>query len=282
MREPLDAPTPLRPQPPAAGLSLVADSAPPRDRTRSPAPLRVVVAHGEPLARAGLRALLETSGRAEFQVVATAASGEEAVAATRDLRPDVVVLDLKLPGPAGLRVMRRIRADAEARSTEVGVLLLMDVVSDGVVVDALRAGARGLLGPDAAPEELVEALCTLAAGRAALAPSVAGGLIDAVLARPERLDPRPDELAELTDREREIMALVGWGLSNHEIAHRLVISPATARTHVSRAMVKLHAQDRAQLVTLAYQCGLVTAGDPVGRRAAARQIAGHPTSAVAA
>jgi DNA-binding NarL/FixJ family response regulator len=244
------------------------------------APLRVLVAHGERLARAGLRAILEAGAEDAVEVVAVAAGGAEAVAAARDLRPDVAVIDAGLDGLDGLQVTRQILADAEP--ARIGILLLMTPDDDRAVSEALRAGARALLTRDVAPEELLRGLRTVADGEALLAPSITQCLIDALLARPEHLDTRPDHLDELTDREREVMALVAWGLTNREIAERLVVSPATAKTHVSRAMIKLHAHDRAQLAVLAYQSGLVTAGDPAGRSAAARRIAGQVPRVVAA
>jgi DNA-binding NarL/FixJ family response regulator len=278
----MSQPAPFPTMTAAPALTLVRDP----DGGRAPrgapavAPLRVLVAHGERLARAGLRALLEASAEDAVEVVAVAAGGAEAVAAARDLRPDVAILDAELGGLDGLEATRRILADAEPGG--IGILLLIGPGDDRAVAPALRAGARAILTRDVAPDELLRGLRTVAGGEALLAPSIAQRLIDALLARPEHLDARPGHLDELTDREREVMALVAWGLTNREIAERLVVSPATAKTHVSRAMLKLHAHDRAQLAVLAYQSGLVTAGDPAGRHAAARRIAGQLPPVVAA
>jgi DNA-binding NarL/FixJ family response regulator len=249
------------------------------------APIRVVIAHGDGLARAGLRALLG-AGTADIDVLAMAASGDEVAAAARELRPDVVIMDIGLPGRDGLQVVRQVLAEADTQTEtsagRVAILLLLGAERDGAACGALRAGARGLLGTDAEPDELVRAVRTVAGGEAVLAPRFAGYLIDEVLAHPEHLDSRPAQLDELTDREREVMALVAWGLSNHEIAERLIVSPATAKTHVSRAMLKLHAHDRTRLAVLAYQSGLVTAGNPAATSAATQRIAGRATHAAAA
>jgi DNA-binding NarL/FixJ family response regulator len=245
-----------------------------RDRRRavpSVASLRVLVAVGDGLTRAGLQALLETGADPGVCVVGAAGSGEAAIVAVHELAPDVVLMDAALAGCDELDVLRQIVADCGPDG--VRVLLLMDAQSDEGVMRALRAGARGLLGKDAGPAELVRAVQAVAAGEALLGPSIARRLIDAILSRPERLDTRPERLEQLTDREREITSLVAWGLSNDEIAERLVISPATVRTHVSRAMLKVHAHDRAQLAALAYQSGLVTAGHDAAASAPAPRIA---------
>jgi DNA-binding NarL/FixJ family response regulator len=231
-------------------------------------PIRALVAHHESLARAGLRALLEAHAIPPVDVVAVAATGDEAVALALELRPDVVVID---GGLDGVEVTRRIRAVA----SEAGVLLMLGDESDAAVFEALRAGAGGLLTTATSSEDLVRAVAAVAAGEALLAPSIARRLIEDLVARPERLRAHPEQLDELTDREREVMALVAAGLSNHQIAERLIISPATAKTHVSRAMVKLHAHDRAQLAVLAYQTGLVFAGGARAAAAAAHRITGR-------
>jgi DNA-binding NarL/FixJ family response regulator len=207
-------------------------------------PLRVLIADPQGLVRAGLRALLEREP--DLCVVAEAASAEEAVATAG--RADVVLLDLDLPPAGGIAVARRLPG---AR-----VLMLMPPDSDAVLA-TLRAGAGGLLAKDAAPEELVSAVRVVAAGETLLAPRFARRVVADVLARPERPRRSASELEELTAREREVVALVACGLSNQEIAERLVVTRATAKTHVSRALCKLHARDRAQLVVLAYEAGLV-------------------------
>jgi DNA-binding NarL/FixJ family response regulator len=218
----------------------------------SPAPLRLLIADGQGLVRAGLRALLEQ--QPGLRVVADAATGDEAVAAAERTCPDVVLLDLDLPPAGGVAATRRIHGTP--------VVLLMPPGSDDAVFAALRAGARGLILKDAAPEELVSAVYAAAAGEAPLAPRFARRVVADLLARPERLGPAPAQLEELTAREREVVALVAYGLSNQEIAERLVVTRATAKTHVSRALCKLHARDRAQLVALAYEAGLVRPVEP--------------------
>ncbi len=218
-----------------------------------PDPLRIVVAEGHGLVRAGLRALLER--QEGMRVAAEAATGEDAVAATREVRPDVVLIDMDLPGGGGLATAQRILDDTEAPASHVVMLITSE--SDEAVFGALRAGATGLLPKDADPEDLVRAVRAVAAGDAPLAPSLARRLVADFLARPERLRSTSEQLDELTAREREVVGLVACGLSNEEIAEQLVVTRATAKTHVSRALCKLNARDRAQLVILAYEAGLV-------------------------
>jgi DNA-binding NarL/FixJ family response regulator len=220
--------------------------------TDSAAPYRVLIAEPEALFRAGLRFLLERQGLA---VVAEVATGADAVAAVVGERPDVVLLDVGLPEGGGIEAARQIVAAGGTR-----VLMLLDGGGDDAVFAALRAGASGLLLKDADPETLAEAVRVVAAGGTFLAPSLASRLVADFLSRPERLHSTPEELEELTAREREVVALVACGLSNEEIAERLVVTRATAKTHVSRALCKLHARDRAQLVVLAYETGLVRPG----------------------
>jgi DNA-binding NarL/FixJ family response regulator len=236
-----------------------------RARTES---LRVLIAEGQGLVRAGIRALLDR--QAGVSVTAVASTSEEAEAAARETRPDVVVMDLDLPGTGGMSVTRRIVA--EDPRAAIPVVMLMTSESDEAVFGALRAGATGLLLKDADPAELVAAVRAAANGDAVLAPALARRVIADFLARPERMSCTPEELEELTDREREVMALVACGLSNEEIAERLVVTRSTAKTHVSRALCKLRARDRAQLVVLAYEAGLVRPGTP--RLDAARVAAG--------
>ncbi len=187
-------------------------------------------------------------------VVGEAADGKSAVELATRERPDVVLMDIRMPGLDGIEATRRIAADP--RLENVRVVILTTFETDEYVFDALRAGASGFLVKDTDPEELLRAVRVVARGDALLAPSVTRRLIADVVARSPAPRPAP-ELEELTPREREILILVGGGLSNDEIADRLGISPATAKTHVSRILGKLAARDRAQLVVIAYESGLV-------------------------
>jgi DNA-binding NarL/FixJ family response regulator len=219
--------------------------------------IRVLLADDQPLVRAGLRVLFE--GEQDIAVGGEAANGEEVVSLARHTRPDVVLMDIRMPGLDGLEATRQIAADEQLAA--VKVLILTTFESDQYVFEALRAGASGFLLKDAEPTELLQAVRVVAAGDALLSPSVTRRLIGEFLAAPEHHRSPPEQLDVLTEREREIMALVAKGLSNDEIAELLTISPATVKTHVSRAMVKLDARDRAQLVVLAYETGLVLAGE---------------------
>jgi len=219
-------------------------------------PIRVLIAEGQGLVRAGFRVLLERQDG--FSVVDEAATGDEAVTVAVQTRPDVVLMDSALPGLDGLEATRRILAELGSGQTRVAMLMTSE--SDEAVFGALRAGATGLLLKDADPDDLVDAVRVVADGEALLGPSLALRLVADFLSRPERLRSTPEQLEELTAREREIVVLVACGLSNEEIAERLVITRATAKTHVSRALCKLHARDRAQLVVLAYEAGLVHPG----------------------
>jgi DNA-binding NarL/FixJ family response regulator len=211
--------------------------------------VRVLVAEGHALVRAGLRALLESGGR--ISVVGEASTGEEAVTEARRLRPDVVLLDATLPGLNCVEATTRMLADPG-----VAVMLLAATEQDERIFATLRAGARGLLLKDTEPAELVRAIALLARGDALLSPSLARRLIDELASAPDPQVVSSELLDELTPREREVVALVACGLSNPDIAERLVISPATSKTHVSRAMLKLGAHDRAQLVVFAFHAGL--------------------------
>jgi DNA-binding NarL/FixJ family response regulator len=211
-------------------------------------PVRVLVAHGQALVRAGLRALLEAAQR--ITVVGEASTGEDAVALARRLRPDVVMIDMRLPGLDSVEATGRMSAQEG-----VAVMLLTD--NEERIVAGLRAGATGLLLTDTEPAELERALEAVAQGEARVSPGLTRRLIAELTARPEPTAPSSELLDELTARERDVVALVGHGLGNDEIAERLVVTPATAKTHVSRAMVKLHAHDRAKLVVFAYEAGLV-------------------------
>jgi DNA-binding NarL/FixJ family response regulator len=216
--------------------------------------IRVVLADDQALVRAGFRLLLDTEDG--FEVCGEAADGAEAVRLARTLRPDVVVMDVRMPGMDGLAAARQITSDRALDGLRVLMLTTFDV--DEYVFEALRSGASGFLLKDTEPVELLRALRVVAAGEALLAPTVTRRLISEFVSRPEQRRLDTSVLTELTDREREVLALVAGGLSNDEIAAHLVISPATARTHVSRILTKLGARDRAQLVVLAYESGLVT------------------------
>jgi DNA-binding NarL/FixJ family response regulator len=218
--------------------------------------VRVALIDDQALLRAGLRALLDAEDGIE--VVGEAGDGEQAVALVREQRPDVVLMDIRMPGVDGLEATRRIAADPELAGVKVVVLTTFEV--DEYVFEGLRAGAAGFLLKEADPEEIVRAVRVVAEGESLLSPSVTRRVVETFAGGAAPTGPAVSGLDELTEREAEIVSLVGTGLSNGEIAERLVISPATARTHVSRAMLKLGARDRAQLVVFAYEAGLVTPG----------------------
>jgi DNA-binding NarL/FixJ family response regulator len=219
-------------------------------------PLHVVLADDQVMIRSGLRALL--ASEPDLQVVAEADDGTQALAAARTYHPDVIVMDIRMPVLDGVGATRAIAADPGL--TGVRVLILTTFDEDALVFDAIRAGAAGYLLKDADPADLIRGIRAVAAGDSLLAPQAARRLITAFATTPASTAPPPAALSVLTDREREIVSLVGRGLSNDEIADWLTISPATARTHVSRAMTKLAARDRAQLVIFAYESGLVRPG----------------------
>ncbi|MFI9075239.1 response regulator [Streptomyces sioyaensis] len=217
--------------------------------------IRVLLADDQLLVRAGFKALLDA--QPDIGVVAEAADGEQALAAVREHRPDIVLMDIRMPVVDGLAATRRITGDPQL--AEVKVVMLTTFELDEYVFEALRSGASGFLVKDTEPDELLRAVRAVVAGDALLSPGVTRRLIAEFAARSK--EPAvAGALSELTEREREVMALVGIGLSNDEIARRLVVSPLTAKTHVSRTMVKLGARDRAQLVVLAYESGLVRPG----------------------
>ena len=222
--------------------------------------VRVLLADDQALVRAGFGALIEAEDGLE--VAGTAADGAEALALARETVPDVVLMDVRMPVMDGLEATAQITADPALAGTRVLVLTTFEL--DEYVFGALRAGASGFLLKDVEPAELVAAIRVVAAGEALLAPRVTRRLIEAYVAQPAPARPaaeyEPDALADLTAREREVLALVGAGLSNHEIAERLVVSPLTAKTHVSRVLMKTGCRDRAQLVVLAYESGLVVPG----------------------
>ena len=217
----------------------------------------VVLADDQVLLRAGLRALLDAEP--DITVLGEASDGREALTIVRDLHPDVVLMDIRMPGTDGLEATRLIAAEPTLAGTKVVVLTTFDL--DEYVFEAIRAGASGFLVKDTEPTELLRAVRAVAAGDALLSPRVTRRLIGEFASRSRPCaGPAAERLAPLTEREREVVALVGEGLSNDEIADRLVVSPSTAKTHVSRAMVKLQVRDRAHLVVLAYESGLVRPG----------------------
>jgi len=216
--------------------------------------IRVAVADDQALVRLGLRVLLETED--DMTLVGEAEDGRAAIELVRRTRPDVVLMDVRMPVLDGIEALRTIAADRRLAGTRVIVLTTFEL--DEYVFESLRAGASGFLIKDTEPAELLHAVRVVARGESLLSPTVTRRVIgEFVVKRARRPVPHP-HLGTLTDREREVVALVAEGLSNEEIAQRLVVSPATARTHVSRAMVKLHARDRAQLVVFAFQSGLAT------------------------
>ena len=220
--------------------------------TRSP--ITVLLADDEGLVRSGFKLLLDVED--DVTVVGEATNGREAVDGARAFRPDVVLMDIRMPKLDGIAATREISATPGLES--VRVLMLSTYDSDAYVFDALQAGASGFLLKDAGPAELLHAIRVVAAGDALLAPRITRRLISEFTVRRAAAAVADERLSVLTDREREVLALVGRGLSNDEIGAELFLSPATARTHVSHAMVKLGARDRAQLVVIAYQTGVVT------------------------
>lgn len=217
--------------------------------------IRVLLADDQALVRSGFRVLLERGDGIE--VVGEVSNGVEAIERVRAERPDVVLMDIRMPVVDGLEATRRIASDPEL--ADVRVIMLTTYEVDEYVFDSLDAGASGFLLKDVDPDDLRAAVRVVAAGDALLSPRVTRSLISEFTSRPGRKRHSPEELVELTEREREVMGAVATGMSNEEIAAHLVISPATAKTHVSRILSKLGARDRAQLVVMAYECGLVRA-----------------------
>ena len=217
--------------------------------------IRVLLADDQELVRAGFQALLDA--QPGIEVVGSAADGREAVELARKLRPDVILMDIRMPVLDGLEATHEIASDSKLNRVRIVILTTFGL--DEYVFDAIRAGAAGFLVKDTKPADLIEAVRVVAGGEALLSPSVTRTLIAEFAARAKQ-PPSSAVLDELTDREREVMALAAGGLSNEQIAERLVVSVATAKTHVSRAMVKLGVRDRAQLVVLAYETGLVRPG----------------------
>jgi DNA-binding NarL/FixJ family response regulator len=213
----------------------------------------VVLAEDQPMVRAGFRALLDSRG--DIDVVGEAATGVEALEQVRTLRPDVVVMDIRMPGMDGIEATRRLSADPALSHTRVLVLTTFEL--DEYVFGALDAGASGFLLKGGEPSDLVHAIRVVAGGESLLAPSVTRRLIDTYVSRPRpQATAIPDGLDELTSRESEVLSLIATGLTNAEIATALQLSPLTAKTHVSRILTKLGARDRVQLVVIAYQAGI--------------------------
>ncbi len=218
--------------------------------------IRVLLADDQALIRAGFRVLLNSADGIE--VVGEAADGAQALDLARRERADVVLMDIRMPGVDGLEGTRRLAADEDMAG--VKVIILTTFESDEYVYQAIRAGASGFLVKDSEPAELIQAVRVVARGDALLSPGVTRRLITDIASRPDRPPATNRILEVLTTREREVMALVAAGLSNDEIAARLYLSPLTSKTHVSRIMTKLNARDRAQLVVIAYESGLVSPG----------------------
>jgi DNA-binding NarL/FixJ family response regulator len=217
--------------------------------------ISVVLADDQALVRAGFRSLLDA--QPDIVVVGEADNGEQAVALAREHRPDVVLMDIRMPGMDGLAATKRIVDDSRLDGVHVVILTTFDL--DEYVFEAIRAGANGFLVKDTEPAELLRAVRAVVAGDALLSPRITRRLIEEFASRAKAPSTHP-HLDTLTEREREVVALVGEGLSNDEIAARLVISGTTAKTHVSRSMIKLGVRDRAQLVVFAYESGLVRPG----------------------
>ena len=217
--------------------------------------IRILIADDQLLVRAGFRSLLDAEDGIE--VVGEAANGEEAVRLTTQHRPDVVLMDIRMPGMDGLEASRRILGDPALEGVHIVILTTFE--ADEYIFDAIRLGASGFLVKDTEPADLIKAIRVVAGGESLLSPGVTRRLIAEFAKRAKEPLSLP-AIGELTEREREVIGLVGLGLSNDEIAQRLVVSPATAKTHVSRIMIKLGARDRAQLVVYAYESGLARPG----------------------
>ncbi|WP_030059845.1 response regulator transcription factor [Streptomyces novaecaesareae] len=222
--------------------------------------IRVLLADDQALLRGAFRLLIDAEE--DMEVVGEAADGRQAVELARATRPDIVLMDIRMPGADGLGATAEICGDEELSGTRVLILTTFEI--DEYVAQALRAGAGGFLGKGADPKELLAAVRTVAAGDPLLSPAATRAVIDQLLAQPDSTaaGPASKRLSVLTAREREVMSMAATGLTNEEIAERMFVSPFTVRTHVHRAMAKLDARDRAQLVAIAYQSGLVPPGRP--------------------
>jgi DNA-binding NarL/FixJ family response regulator len=219
--------------------------------------IRVLLVDDQTLLRATFRLLIDSTS--DLTVVGEAANGQDAITMARDQRPDVVLMDIRMPVLDGIAATRQIAATNDLH--HVKIIMLTTFETDDLILDALRAGASGYLGKGVEPQTLLDAIRSVAAGDSLLSPTATRSLIARVLAQPRAIQARaPAALSRLTPREREILTLVASGLSNDDIAHHLVISPATAKTHVNRTMMKLSARDRAQLVVIAYETSLITPG----------------------
>lgn len=225
--------------------------------------IRVLIADDQALLRGTFRLLIDSAP--DLHVVGEAATGVEAVNMSRSERPDIVLMDIRMPELDGIRATRVITAQHDL--DDVKILILTTFETEELIIDALRAGASGYLGKGVGPAALLDAIRTVVAGQALLSPTATRALVSRVVSQPlagHATDPKA--LHMLTPRELEILTLVGLGLSNDDIAARLVISPATAKTHVNRTMMKLDARDRAQLVITAYETGLITPGQRSGQQ----------------
>jgi DNA-binding NarL/FixJ family response regulator len=220
--------------------------------------IRVLIADDQALVRGGFRMILEA--QPDIQVVGEAANGREAVEQTRLRKPNVVLMDVRMPGMDGIEATRQLLAEAETAGPRILMLTTFDL--DEYVYEAMKAGASGFLLKNAPPHQLSDAIRTVAAGEALLAPAITRRLIEEFIRRPRPAPSGPTELADLTEREREVLTLIARGLSNSEIAELLVLSEATVRTHVNRIFSKLSLRDRTQAAVLAYETGLVQPGGP--------------------
>jgi DNA-binding NarL/FixJ family response regulator len=221
--------------------------------------IRVVLADDQALIRSGFRVLIDSAE--DLEVVGEAATGDDAVRLARSTRADVVLMDIRMPGTDGIAATRAITDDDDLAGVKVVVLTTFEI--DAYVIEAVRAGASGFLSKSIEPADLLDAIRTVAGGDALLSPKATQALL-AEFATPGTGPAIPaDRLADLTTREREMMTLAAHGLSNDQIAERLFLSPLTVKTHINRAMMKLAVRDRAQLVVLAYQSGLVRPGDRI-------------------
>lgn len=225
--------------------------------------IRILLVDDHPLVRAGFAMLL--TAHQDITVIGEASNGTEAIERARALLPDVVVMDILMPGLDGVGATEELTADEFAPGQDVTIKILMvtTLCTHEAVFAALRAGASGFLLKDAAPEELAAAIRAVHAGHAWLAPSVAPGVIAEAIGRPGTIRPTPGQLDRLTERERQVLALMAHGMSNSDIAEHFVIAEATVRTHVNRIFMKAQVRDRAQAVVVAYQSGLVTVGSPL-------------------